>query len=311
MKTKVLVTGGNGFLGRNLIERLVKLPGNLDICYTSHRSHAYGSDFYVESNLFGKRVSCDLTFSNDVVKLFDWFKPEVIFHLAGKAVVKENPFEIMNVNVDATHLLLEHCPDKCRLVLASTVIVHGDLGVKVSDMAVPNTPTSIYGISKLTAEKLVAKYHNDGKVSGRILRLVANVGKHQSHGVCLDFIKKLKSDSEHLEILGDEPGSMKPFVHSSDTAEAFILAAGYPKSDLLVANVSSENEITSLQVAEQVMKATGIVKPIKFLGAAANWKGDNKYLGAHSDKLKYLGWKPKFLTSEEAVFQGVRDIIDE
>lgn len=307
----ILVTGGAGFIGSNLIKHLCKLPDIKHIYYTTHRSLQYGSLFYQSRNILDTSFYCDLTWEQDVEKIFASCNPDVIFHLAGYPRVSGDEKKIMEANVNATHLLLKHCPEKCKFVFASTLIVHGDKQCPISDFDTPDKPTSIYGISKLTAEKLVWKYHNDGKIQGKILRLVATVGSGLTHGLLFDIIRKLKSDSPELELLGDCPGSTKGFVYIDDVIRAFMLVASENKSEFFTANVCQSDEISVAEFALVVMKTLGIYKPIKWLGAGANWKNDNPILAGTSDKLWYLGWKPKYPTSKLAIEQAVKDIIKE
>lgn len=307
---KILVTGA-GFIGKNLIKTLSKTPNIDHVYYTTHRSLQYGSQFLHSRNLLDTSFYCDLTYEQDVKEIFRWCQPDVIFHLAGYPRVSGDERKIMQANVDTTHLILQNCPEKCKFVLASTLIVHGDKNCPISDFDIPEKPTSIYGISKLTAEKLVWKYHNDGKIVGKVLRLVATVGSGLTHGLLFDMIKKLKSDSPELELLGDCPGSTKGFVYIDDVIRAFMLVGLEHNNDFFTANVCQSDEISVAEFALIVMRAMNIHKPIKWLGAGANWKNDNNLLAGTSDKLWYLGWRPKYPTSKLAIEQAVKDILKE
>lgn len=313
---KILITGGTGFIGKNLLNKLIKLPENHEIAYTTHRDSGCRNSLitsYHEHNLFGHRFHCDLTQDCDVKYIFKEFQPDIIYHLAGRATVKDDEFALMQTNVHSTHLLLNHCMPNTTFVLASTLIVHGDCNYKIGDGDIPNKPTSIYGISKLMAEKLVWKYANDGKINGRILRLVATCGANQTHGLLKDIIAKLKSDNPNLELLGDAPGSTKGFVYIQDTIDAFILAGLKYDCDnrCFIANVASDDQLNVEEVAKCVMNTIDIHKPIKWLGAEANWKNDNKLLIGDNSYIKYHGWNPKFPNSYYAVLQAVLDIKSE
>lgn len=303
----ILVTG-TGFIGQHLVKTLVKLPvENHSIAYTKHRMLGYSDKFRRYSTLGTDEIWADLTLEEDVEQLFSIVKPDLIFHLAGKATVNSDEFEIMRSNVHSTHLLLKHCPEKCRFILASSVIVHGDVKYKIYDEDIPNRPTSIYGISKLAAEKLVYKYNNDGKVNGSIIRFGAVCGAGATHGVIKDLLKKLQSNSEALEVLGAAPGSTKPFLHVSDAVQA-LLTVGF-KKEWIVANAAGFNEINCEEIAKVIMTAAQIFKPIKFLGEASNWKNDNRRLSIGSKILREYGWNPRYETSEQAIYQAVKDML--
>ena len=144
------------------------------------------------------------------------------------------------------------------------------------------------------------------KVSGVSLRMCATVGPNLTHGVIKDFIQKLQSPSEYLDVLGDEHGSKKPYCHIEDVVEAIILMS---KSDVTGEfNVLPDNAITINEVASAVMKGCGINKPINWLGDGANWKGDNKIIDVNNSKLKSFGWEPKFPDSHGVIVDMVKRI---
>jgi UDP-glucose 4-epimerase len=169
-------------------------------------------------------------------------------------------------------------------------------------------PTSVYAATKLAGENLVNIYTQQGKVSGISLRLCAVTGKYSTHGIVHDFVKKLDSDSEFLEVLGSEPGSCKPFLYADDVCEAIAKTIQInPIGRDIVVNICNEGGATVKQVAEAVMQAKKIVKPIKWLGDAANWKGDNKLIKCDSTYAKeILDWEPK-CNSYQAIFKAVED----
>lgn len=308
---RVLVTGSKGFIARHLIKSLLQRNDIKVICGWSK----YGNEpHWIQPGLFDYyEWQVNLEYREKVQKALELLQPDVIFHLAGNPTVKvneKNPFEIWGNNVLQTHYLLNYCKEGVKFVFASTLLVYGDMDGCVSELSTNLNPTSIYGLTKLASEKLIQIYHKQGKVFGRNLRLVANVGWGNNKGIVVDFLRKLQGPDAYLDVLGDSPGSIKPFVHVTDTVKAMILAGfDFTSNELLTANVCSANEISVEKVADCVMKASGFNKPIRWLGSESTWKGDNKFLAAHSDKLEYLGWKRKYDTSEEAITQGVKDIL--
>lgn len=309
---RVLVTGSKGFIAKHLIRALLKRNDIKILAGFSRRGIT--QPHWISPSLFEYLDwSVDLNSEGHVKKALHLLQPDLIFHLAGNPTVKVNendPFKIWNDNVLQTHKLLEYCKEGTKFVFASTILVYGDMDGCVSELSTNLNPTSTYGLTKLASEKLIALYHQQGKVMGRNLRLVANVGWGNNKGIVTDFINKLQSDSDYLEVFGDKPGAIKPFVHVSDTVNAMMLAGfDYTPNSLLTANVCSANEISVETVAECVMEASGIRKPITWLGSGATWVGDNKFLSAHSDKMHYLGWKRQYDDSESAVKQAVKDMI--
>jgi UDP-glucose 4-epimerase len=144
-------------------------------------------------------------------------------------------------------------------------------------------------------------------VNGVSLRLTATVGKGATHGVLKDVIRKLKSDSPTLDLLGAEPGSSKPFTHVDDVVQALLLA-GFDDGWKGSVNIGPNDQLSVDQLAEAAMHATRIYKPIKWLGEAANWKGDNRRLHIRNRLAVWHGWKPRYETSWAAVKAAAREL---
>lgn len=254
--------------------------------------------------------------SADLRALFAWHKvmydlePDTVFHLGANPMVNGAPRNLVDVNIVGTHNILENCPERCRFVFASSATVYGNGNAFHSKETDRLKPNSVYGATKVACESLVSAYGRLGRIRPVSLRLVANVGAGATHGIVLDFIRKLQSDSKCLEVLGDHPGSTKPFCHVSDTVEAMILAAQDPRW-MGEINVGLSNEINVEEIAQAVMEVVGIRKPIKWLGEGANWKGDNRVVRIDNWKARMLGWTPKYKYSRNAVVRGTLDLLEE
>jgi nucleoside-diphosphate-sugar epimerase len=178
-------------------------------------------------------IHCDIGCPWDVKKIMTASEPQTVFHLAGDAIVREDvdfPTDVTWSNVLPTHNLLAYCPEGCRFVLASSATVYGAGLAHGSCEYDATRPNSIYGATKVAAEALVDAYTRLGRVKGVSLRLVANVGYGASHGVLRDIMFKLLSGSASLALLGDAPGSSKPYLHVSDTTGALLTWACGPPS---------------------------------------------------------------------------------
>lgn len=281
----VFVTGSTGFLGKNLVARLLR--ENEDVV-------TFGRKGVIIPPYETTHYCCDLSApingasDNLFSKACSEHKPNVIFHLAGNPLSKldnKKPHDIILDNIVSTQKVLHHAPEKCRVILASTVIVYGDwlydlpwdeswVNYRPYKESDKTQPTSVYGMTKRAAESLINIYTSMGKVSGVSLRMCATVGPNLTHGVIKDFISKLRSSSEYLNVLGDEPGSKKPYCHVDDVVEAFMLMS---KSNVTGEfNVLPDNAITIKEVASAVMKGCGINKPVKWLGRARTGKAITK-----------------------------------
>lgn len=308
---QVLVTGVTGFIGRHLVKRLLaderveKVYGVSRTPWKDPCPAVRGGKYY--------RVCCDLTDSFQVTNILAGRGPDVIYHLAANPIVRENqddPTGISRTNILATHNLLAYAPKGCRFILASSATVYGDAGKQtICFESTPSWATSIYGATKIASEALVQSYTHLGQVKGVWPRLVANVGPESTHGVVHDFIRKLRSPDPQLEVLGAEPGATKPYLHVKDTVEALVTLLDHHITGPV--NISADDEITVADVVDAVMQGLGIYKHIKWLGEAANWRGDQARVCVDNCLMKSFDWRPSHNSSWEAVFAAAREVADQ
>lgn len=310
---RALVTGSKGFIGEHLVRELIKradFTSVVGVCRSNKGKHSQNFDSV--KDLEYREVYCDVEDERQVSLMMHTYKPNIVFHLAGNPNTKlaeddKDGAAVWRTNAGGTHNLLAHCPDGTRFVLASSATVYGSLGEKFRACEDHLTvPTSHYGASKLAAEALVNTYTSLGKIKGVILRYVANVGSGSTHGIVHDFIRKLRSNSQYLEVFGDHPGSTKPFIYVKDTVKATVQLALAPVGG--VWNVSTNNSLNVEDVANSTMEALGIHKEIKFLGKKATWAGDNNIVRVSNCKLRQFGWQPQFIYSGEAIRHAVREL---
>lgn len=297
MKT-VLITGANGFIGQNLTRYL-----NNDSNY-----NIYATDID-NLNSSNSVVRCNITDRVEVKDLLDSIKPDVIIHLGGLSnpgIEADLWTEFTNVNVLGTHSLLHFCTNKPRFILASSVVIYGNMMEAAYESHVAK-PTSVYAYSKLAAEECLALYSNLNRVSAVAMRMCAVVGDGLTHGALCDFIKRIYNNDETFAILGNAPGSQKPYLHIDDLCLA---VKKLIESDVQGPfNICNTDCVSIDEIVDLVMKHTGIYKPKKWLGY--NFVGDNnKLLVSNLKALTSLGWRPK-LNSYEAIEQTIVELIQQ
>ncbi len=311
---KAIVTGGAGFIGSHVVESLVN-EGYEVLVVDNLSSGRLGNIKPALESGKAKLLVKDL-------KVFDeGFKSvfrdvDVVYHFAANPEVRISTTEPrihFEENVVVTFNVLEGCRigDVKELVFASSSTVYGDADVLPTPEDHPTKPISIYGVSKLMSENLVATYSTVYGVRSLILRFANIVGPRQTHGVVIDFIEKLKSNSERLEILGDGTQRksylhVKDLITGMDKALRHIRNAGRYYEVYNIGNVDwvSVKEIADLVVEEMRLdKVTYVYTPATPDGRG--WVGDVKFMLLDVRKLMSLGWHPT-LTSREALREAIR-----
>jgi UDP-glucose 4-epimerase len=296
----VLVTGGAGFIGSHIVDRLVS---DYDVIVADNLST--GKKDYVN-----KQANFKLIDLRDK-RLFDLLKDvDEVWHTAANPEVRigsENPNEIYENNILATYNLLEAMRKARvdRIVFTSTSTVYGEAEIPTPE-AHPTSPISLYGASKLACEALIASYCHTFEMQSWIYRFANVIGRRSNHGVIYDFIMKLKENKRELEILGNGEQN-KSYIYISDCIDAMFFGLKADEA-VNVLNIGSEDQIKVRRIAEIVCEEMELNPIFKFTGGKRGWKGDVPVMLLSIDKLKSMGWKPKY-NSEQAVRKAVRDLL--
>ncbi len=301
----VVVTGGAGFIGSHLVDRLV----------------AEGNEVVVIDNLSSGKLEflekCRGKKNFKFVKA-DLLKPEqysselagagVIYHLAAnpdvKAAITNTRVEI-DQGVLSTYNLLEQARkrDVTSIVFSSSSVVYGEPRVvPVAEDYGPLTPISLYGASKLAGEGFLSAYCGTFGMKGIAYRFANIVGARATHGVIYDFSCKLRKDPSSLEVLGDGKQT-KSYVLVEECVDAILFGASKRldkiSSSMDVFNIASSDWVSVAEIAKQVIAASGSkATKIRFTGGARGWPGDVPKVMLDGAKLAKLGWKPKLNSLE-------------
>jgi UDP-glucose 4-epimerase len=246
---------------------------------------------------------------------------EVVFHLAANPEVRVgevDPSVHFRENLLVTFNVLEAMGKSSAaklIVFFSSSTVYGEPAVfPTCEDYGPLLPISVYGASKLGCEALICAYCYTFGVRGLVFRLANIVGGRSSHGVIIDFVRKLRENPRELEILGDGSQS-KSYLHVKDCVDAVFHALKHfldKKGALEVYNVGSLDKVDVKRIAEIVSEEMGLQNvEFKLTGGVdggRGWKGDVKTMLLSADKLSNLGWKPS-LNSEEAVRLSCRELL--
>ena len=311
-----LITGGAGFIGSHLAEKLVgegietKI---LDNFATGRKDNLLGCMDKQNFSLFDLDLG-KLGNQEDYLE-----NVEVVFHMAADPEVRtgyDNPKNSFEQNIVNTFNLLQrikHSKVK-KIVFASSSSVYGDAKIlPTNEEYGPLCPISHYGASKLACEAIVSSFCYNYDIDGIILRPANVIGSRGRHGLIWDLVRKLKNDKNRLEVLGDGKQT-KSFIHISDMIKGILQSMKKGEDGIEIFNVGSEDGIEIINVAKIVCKNMKLPNiEIFTTGGIENgrgWKGDIKIAHLDISKLKNMGWQPK-LSSLEAADVTSQEIIAE
>jgi len=307
------VTGGAGFIGSRLVDRLIE-QGNEVTVYDNLSS---GREEWIEHHFGEDRfrfIHADLLDFDTLKSAMKGHK--VVWHLgANTDIVKGNritDLDLKNCTI-ATYNTLEAMRqngiDKILFISSGAVYGEAQLMPTPEDTG-PLLPISLYGAAKLACEGMVNAYSHLFSIKAWIFRFGNAVGDKIRRGVIYDFIQKLKRDPTKLEILGDG-NQEKSFCLLEDTIDGMFCAFHNSNNRCGVFNLSCDSTSTVTRVAQIVVEEMGL-KNVEFIytGSQRGWPGDIPVIRLCVDKMKRLGWQAKY-TSDEAVRIATRQLLAE
>ncbi len=310
---RYFVTGGAGFIGRRLVERL--LSEGVDVVVFDNLSSGTGEHIAaLSTNPRFRFVRGDLLDNGSLTE--SMAGSDVIFHLAANSDIRraeENPEIELHQGIIATFNVLQAMRQNSvpKIVFSSSSTVYGDTGGQVlrEDFG-PLMPISFYGASKLSAEGLVCAFCHMFGMKAWIFRFANIVGRGLTHSVTLDFVRKLRKNPRQLEILGDGKQT-KAYLHVSECVEGMLWALRNSGETVNIFNLSSEDAITVDEIARIVVEEMGLKEvAFTYTGGRGGWKGDVPQVRLNSKALRRLGWQTK-MNSGQAVRTAVRELLSE
>jgi UDP-glucose 4-epimerase len=304
---KALVTGGAGFIGSHVVDRLLHegydvvaadnlAEGRLE--NLAHLKHEKRFNFH----------KADIRDAKAVEKLVDGC--DVIFHLAAHANIrtslKDHKADLEH-NLVGTLNILEAMVKKNvnDLVFASTSALYGEATVRPTPESYSPTQTSLYGASKLACEAYAEAFTEFSRISFWAYRFSNVVGERCRRGVIWDFVHKLLKNPRQLEILGDGKQS-KEYIYVKDCVDGIMVGYRKSKDRVNIFNLAVEDNKTVDEVADIVIREMNLsgVKRV-YTGGRKGWIGDNPVVHLDVSKLKSLGWRPSN-SGEEAITKTAR-----
>lgn len=294
---RVLVTGGAGFIGSHLTERLIR-EGNHVIVVDNLSTGKLTNLMGIQEHKSDIEI-CDITKKYELEHVMKVHCPDIVYHLAATLGVKrtvERPVMVMETNIFGTYS-----------VLRAALLAHVKKVVNISSSAVygntpenPMTedglmrPESPYSSSKLAAEKIMMAYMQEYGIKTTSLRLFNAYGPRQEstpYGFVISIFIRRLLEGLPPEIFG-EGDQTRDFCYVEDSVSAIIKAGESSASDGGVFNVCTGSTITIYELAKTLCDMIGKDIEPKFLPKR---EGDIKFRCGNPEKIMdILGWQPTY-----------------
>lgn len=296
MADRSLVTGCAGFIGSNLVDRLLAAGGDV----IGIDNFSTGQQRFLEaarSNPRFRLVEADILHSENLAALFDGV--DRVFHLSANADVRfgpDHPRRDLEQNTIATLNVLEavRAAGVGKILFASTGSVYGDAETVPTPEDAPfPVQTSLYGASKLAGEGLVSAFSEAYGIQAFIFRFVSILGERYTHGHVVDFYRQLKDDPTKLRVLGDGK-QRKSYLHVQDCIDAMLHAAEGTGGRISIFNLGADHYCTVDESIGWISETLGVAPKLEYAGGERGWIGDSPFIFLDTQKIRRLGWRPKF-----------------
>jgi UDP-glucose 4-epimerase len=307
--SRVCITGGAGFIGSNLADRLA--DRGVEVVIVDDFSTGRREFVADVAALAGVRVIdgdvLDRATLEEAVEGCDW-----VFHLQANADLRgglEHPRRDLEQNTLATANVLEamRAQDVRQIVFSSTGSVYGEPLVFPTPEDAPfPVQTSLYAASKLAGEGLIEAYATGFGFTGVICRFVSVLGERYTHGHVFDFYRALKRDPSRLRVLGDGHQE-KSYLYVQDCVAALLAAARRHDDDpgAHIYNLGTEETLVVDDSVALIAEHLELSPQIEYTGGRRGWVGDSPLIRLDTTRIRSLGWRPR-LTIEQALIRTLQ-----
>jgi UDP-glucose 4-epimerase len=291
---RILITGGNGYVGRTLCRRLlqqheVSVIDNL----------RYGSSRFDASEVAKfdwKKI--DIRSLELVKSVVTNFRPDAIIHLAAIHFIPEcegNPELAVSTNVLGTSNLVSCCPANCRFVFASTGAVYEPESSAHRELESAIVPADVYGLTKLHGEHYVRYFAEKRMLSACIVRLFNVIGPGETNPHVLpEIVAQLKAGRTTLSLGNLE--AKRDYVHVDDVARGFACVAttgSIAPGVVSTVNLGTQHSYSVHELLDHLREISGIDFKVQ-TDPARMRPSDRPFLAADIDRIhQQFHWKPE------------------
>jgi UDP-glucose 4-epimerase len=315
--SKILVTGGAGFIGSHLVDQLMSQDRKVVVLDDLSSGN--------KKNIIRWCGHKNFTFINGTLLVKEDINKAIkdcntVFHLAANADVRIGLSDTRvhyERNIVSTYNLLEamkFSKNRHNIIFSSTSAIYGEAKIiPTPENYGPLLPISIYAASKLACESLVSGYSYSFGFNSIILRLANVIGVRSNHGIVYDFMQKLTKNNAFLEVLGDGMQN-KSYLHVDDCISALTTAEEKFDSGVQIYNLGTSDQIRAIDIAKIVIDEMRLkdvnLKLAGGVDGGKGWKSDVKEMMLDVSKFSKFGWKPRY-SSSNAIIATVKSILQQ
>jgi len=289
------VTGGAGFIGSNVVDRLLA-AGHEVVAYDDFST---GQERFLDRARAAPRLRIVRGDILDAAALESAIAgADQVFHLAASADVRFgtlHPSRDLEQNTIGTFRVLDAMRKTGvkKIAFSSTGSVYGEAKVFPTPEDAPfPVQTSLYGAAKLAGEGLIQAFCEGFGFQGWIFRFVSILGPRYSHGHVFDFYRSLRKDPTRLHVLGNGK-QRKSYLHVDDCVDAILLALERAQERVNVLNLGTDEHCEVDDSVRWITEALGISPERTYSGGKRGWIGDNPLILLDCTRMRALGWRPK------------------
>ncbi len=294
MMERILITGGAGFIGSHLVDRLID-SHEVVVLDDLSAGTIENLQLHLEKDNFNF-IRGSITNDEDIRRAIQGVS--TVYHFAAQPDVKlsvKDPMRDFEINVVGSMKLLEamRTNDIPTIVFASSGgTVYGEPKKFPTPEDTPLAPISNYGAAKCAIEMYLSSYASLYGFKAVSLRFANIFGPRLTHGVMFDFYHKLKRNPSRLEILGNGKQT-KAYMYIDDAIDAVLMISSKMKEGHVSINISSGECINVNRIAEITIATLGLSNVhIEYTGGERGWSGDVPITNPDIATLRGHGWKP-------------------